>query len=368
MCTLPRHFSGRLAPALLVLLAAACSKAPPSEQGHTINLERTRKAAEQKAQEIAKLKGTPVVPPAAASPTAAPAPTDIPSPATAAAPEPAAPERKPSIALHLSSKQGKGFSMPNQGQVARVQVTPVDALGRPIAEYDPVLGGQLALVAARSDGSWGRILRAPQLSDTDRHTHHYLTVFPEAGAHVLMFAFKPRGAPLVVVPAYIHVAGKSKPDIDTPEESLRFVGVQGLEVALLAGAGRPTVCQDTRVGTVWTSRGKGLALEAGPRGEPRVWYAAIHTGLNAMAPGSPRPLAPAGNPGAGKEATGSAADEWPGDPGTQASLRLDRAGTWRIIASARAGKRDLTALFTVTTQGTAPEGGCAPTPAAAEKP
>ncbi len=341
-----RHAIQLLIGVALGALAFSCSKAPQAPQPKTVDLDRQPAAGPGRPPPPAP------APPAPAPPAAAPA-AATPAAATPAAKAPAAPEepkRTPSIALHLSTPRSEAFAMPDQGKKAHVQVTAVNAMGRPYASLEEFFGARLLLVVMRSDGSWARIFRTADLSKPERSKHLFKLVFERAGAHMLSFTYDPPDGPLVTVPAYIDVNGKSKPAIALEDRSLRYVGPKTLEVALAAPEGPLKVCEPIAIATTWTRKGKTLGLAREGEGGPTVRYVAAHMGLTglvlAQSLPDPKPEATAG----------------PGDAGTRATLRLDRSGQYRVIATARAGKREVTALFTLSAEGEAPAAGCPPSP------
>ena len=209
----------------------------------------------------------------------------------------------------------------------------------------------MLMVTMRTDGSWARLLRAEELNVPERHKHHFDLAFEQAGAHVMVFAFRPEGEPLATVPSYIDVKGKrTGDDVVLTDRQLEHKGERGLEVMLHVGDS-PKVCQPLTVGSSWRRRGKSLALARADAKAPAVHYAALHMGLTTLVVGAPAALV-AGAPSAPAK----------GDAGSHAVLRLPRAGRYRIIATGRSGKTQHTALFTVNAVGEAPPGGCPSAP------
>ncbi len=322
----------------LVVIAAplaGCSKAPQAPQPKTVDLDK-QAAAKAAAAEQA----TPPTATAAAAPVAA-------SPVVAAVPAKAEePKRQPSIALHLSSARSKEFAMPERGKKARIQVTPVDSLGRPYSELGDFFGGRLLMVTMRSDGSWARILRTTEFSAPDRGKHRFEMTFNRAGAHVMIFAFKPLDGPLVTVPSYINVTGKGGASIALTERELRYVGTGKLEVALVLPEAPIKVCEPVELASSWARKGRPMDLRREGEKGPTVRYAAAHMGLTGLALATPKPD-PKGD-----------AKLAAGDVGSHATLRLERPGRHRVIAIARAGKKEQTALFTLNAVGEVPPEGC----------
>ncbi len=328
----------------LACLTPACRKSPPEPQ-QTIHVPATK----QEAPPVAPL------PPAPA--------TELPAAATQAAAKETAKEtdRKVdvSVALYIDAGQKANPSaMPTAGQVATIRVTPTSAgTGRPVRDLDPVMGAQMVLVAMSRDTPWVSLQRANVLSDAKQASHEFRLTFPSGGNHVLYFLFKPKGAAMAAVPAFILVDGKRETPMEAPEEQLRYSAKDGLEVQLVPAAATPEACAPVHVGSMWMRKGKPVKLVGAPDG-PSVYYVAVDPGPGSVAvaqPVGPVVQAP-GDPTPVQVAIGKR-----GDAGSEAILTFDKPGRYRVLALAEvAGKKADVAIahFALPVAGTVPVGGC----------
>lgn len=325
-----------LAAGLLSALASCGKPQPP--------------AAEPKpaAPAAAPVAEPPVAPPAplAAVPTAVAAPSA--ASATVAAPADATPALAPaaSVAMFLDAGTGNPADMPTAGKPVKITVTPVDERGRAIADREPVLGAQIALVAVRYDVSWKAIIRAEKLSLPERNSHEFKLTFPKAGHHLLYFLFQPKGKPLATIPIDITVQGRAEPAVDWPEAQDRY-DEGPVSVALKTDHGSISACDRVKVATIWTRKGNPQPLRA--NGDSKVFYLALAESLGTPAIGKP-------------VASQTSAAPLGGDDGTEAALRLETRGHVKLLAIADVGSDKkpeiIAAWFGLTVKGPQPPEGC----------
>lgn len=323
----------RLGLACAVLCAPGCKKAAPPQAQHTLPVP----PAPQNPSD-----DKPIALPAAASPTALPTPA---SPSEAA-------ERKVdvSVALYIDAGvKGNPTAMPMAGQPATIRVTPTSpGTGRPVRDLEPVMGAKMVLVALSRDTPWVGLQRAVQLSDSKGASHEFRLTFPSGGNHVLYFLFKPKGAALAAVPAFILVDGKREAGTEAPEEQLRYAGA-GLDVQLVPSVATPEVCAPVELGSLWVRKGKPLKLVGAPDG-PAVYYVAVDPGPGSVAVARRRDVAAGAPPAAGR-----------GDAGSEAVFQFEHPGRYRVLALAEvAGKKSevVMAHFALPVAGTTPPNGC----------
>ncbi|MCO4760683.1 MAG: hypothetical protein KC502_04220 [Myxococcales bacterium] len=318
-------------------------------------------------------KKTPPPKPAAPQ-VAAPAKANVAAP-KAVAPKPAAAEPKPavlppkatvttradSVALFFGDKGSDEFNLPTEKRPASVRVTPVDRHGTPITSLSDVAGSPLMLIAARRDLSWVEVRAPPKLAQPERATHTFDLTFPQAGAHMLLFAFQPTGAKRVVVPSFVNVQGDAKPEDHAGGAQNTWKGAKGLRAELLSEP-LVDVCKPTQFATKWTRKGKPVTLgaltsvaarpakgkaAAATKGDgaeaPHISYVILRPGLK-----SPQIIAP-GLPAArlGKLPKETAAGFVPDKPGSAA-----------ILAVTRIGGKSVVARFDLVVGGKVPLGGC----------
>jgi hypothetical protein len=312
-----------------------------------------RKSAPPEPQRILPVPAVPARQAPVALPQAA-SPTELPR---AASPVEAT-ERKVdvSVALYIDAGQkGNPSAMPMAGQPATIRVTPTSpGTGRPVRDLEPVMGAKMVLVALSRDTPWVGLQRAVELSDAKSASHEFRLTFPSGGNHVLYFLFKPKGAAMAAVPAFILVDGKREVSMEAPEEQLRFQS-PSLEVQLVPSVATPEACAAVQVGSLWVRKGKPLKLAGAPEG-PTVYYVAVDPGPGsvAVARSASEAVAPGTTP----------PDPLPasrGDAGTQAVFHFDHPGQYRVLALAEvAGKKSEVAMahFSLPVAGTTPPGGC----------
>lgn len=331
----------------LACLTPGCRKSPPEPQ-QTIRVPAT---PTKEAPSVAALPqpGTATELPAAASPTAA----------KAAAAKELEGKVDVSVALYIDAGQkGNPSAMPMAGQAATIRVTPTSAgTGRPVRDLDPVMGAQMVLVAMSRDTPWVGLQRANVLSDAKQASHEFRVTFPSGGNHVLYFLFKPKGAAMAAVPAFILVDGKRETPMEAPEEQLRYSAKDGLEVQLVPAETTPEACAPVHVGSLWMRKGKPVKLVGAPDG-PSVYYVAVDPGPGSVAVAQPvgPVVATPGEPTPAVAAIGKR-----GDAGSEAILTFDKPGRYRVLALAEvAGKKGDVAIahFALPVAGTAPAGGC----------
>jgi hypothetical protein len=247
-----------------------------------------------------------------------------------------------SIALLLGEP---GAALPQAGKPTKVRVTPINALGQPIRELQPLMGAQVVVVALRADSPWTLIERSKAAIDPKTGAHELKVTFAAGGSHVLWFLFQPKGKPMAKVPAFVVVDGKPRPESDL-EPARSWSGSDGTSVALATLPDEMQVCQQAGIASIWTRKGKPLSL-AGDTA--RVHYLAIEAGLGGLAIDEPVGLASVATPA--------------GDPGAAALLTLRKPGRWRIAALAETAgtKPELRmAWFALDVGGELPPEGCPP--------
>ncbi|MBM4345773.1 MAG: hypothetical protein FJ100_20565 [Deltaproteobacteria bacterium] len=296
------------------------------------------------AQRIAPVPTAHAALPAVESPAAAEM-ADAASPAEPPAPPTPPTAPAPSVAMFLDAGTGQPADLPTAGKPVKLTVTPINEKGQAIADRDPVLGAEVAIVAVRFDLSWRQVLRADKLSDPARHTHTFKLTFAKAGHHLLYFLFRPKGRPLAAVPIAVTVQGQVPPGEEWPDHQLEY-SEGGVRVALRTSTEELKPCDPFHVATVWTRKGEPLPLQ-GPEGESKVLYLALAESL--------------GTPSMGKPALTSV-ESLGGDTDTHATLTLLGRGHYKVMAVADTGTAKAPQLtiawFAVTAKGTVPEGGC----------
>ncbi len=291
---------------------------------------------------------------------AAVTPVNLPAPATVAVARAVLPPVKPlHVSVDIRSGPKMAQELPSVGEPASFRVTLRDAEGQFVSQLDPLLGGKLLLVVARADLGWTVVLRADELSDKNRGTHEFRTVFPLSGIYRMWLTYSYGGQTFTEEVAF-SVTGQTSPSHELPESELAWSGERGLAARLKVEPQTPMTCQPFLLATAWTRKEKPLRMTAEPDA-PTTWYVAIEGGLGEIATSTAEPQA--ADPPAG--ATESMAQKLGGDLGTAATLQVSRPGRYRVLAvatppGAKAGLKDATvvASFAITVHGELHTGGC----------
>ncbi len=284
-------------------------------------------------------------------------------PATAAQlAHPATPEQAPAASVALDFQFGGG-SQPQAKQPTGIRVAPIDAKGQVITQLDPLLGGDLLMVAMRYDLGWLQVQSAPPVAAGAQGKRQFTVKFPQGGRHLLYFLFQPKGKPMAKVPVDLTVAGPDAPAEPWVEQAPRFAGPDGLEVGLKTEPANPAPCQPFQVATTWLRRGKPLPLLGGDRG--RVIYLLVSEAMGPPSAGQPiavqDDLAAEASAAAANPAVAGSYHGLGGDLGSDALLTATSQGSHKILAIAAPdgpSPLPLTAQFGLAVAGKTPPGGC----------
>ncbi len=254
---------------------------------------------------------------------------------------------------------------PQANQTTTLTVAPINAKGQVIADLQPLMGGELLLVAMRYDLGWLQVQVAAPIPPDARGKRQFAVKFPQGGRHLLYFLFQPKGQPLAYVPVDLTVAGPDAPAQAWVEEVPRFAGPDGLEVGLKTEPSAPAPCQPFQVASTWLRRDKPLALLGGDRG--RVLYLLLSEAMGS--PVTSQAIAVQGDlaaeasaAAAGNPATAGSYRSLGADLGTDALLTANTSGHHKILAIAATGTyaaaHVITAQFGLAVEGKLPPGGC----------
>lgn len=314
-------------------------------------------------------------PPAEANALAAAATSvDLAAGASAAAPAAdataAAQAAETSVAIYIDAGTASPAEGPQAGRPISITVTPVDGAGRPLRARDPLLGGELLLVALRYDMTWVQVLKAAQMSEPGGLSHRFALTVPRAGRHLLYFLVKPVGGAISATPVDLTVRGPAAPGEPWGEDERRVAGPKGTAIELRSDPEAFPVCQRVHIASTWRHKGTAVALVG--KGAAKVLYLAVPQGMGPPTLATPLQVADAAAASAeasaaadGAEAVESVAPIG-GDAGSDAWLTLAAEGKHKILALAqlpadRGGDKAgaiTAAVFAVTASGTRPAAGC----------
>ncbi len=304
---------------------------------------------------LAPLAEAPAPLPAATTTTAVAAPAAV----TVVAEPAVAAEAAPHVSVDMRSGPKLSDGMPSAGEPASFRVTLRSADGQFITRLDPLLGGSLLCVIARADLGWQTVLRADELSDKNRGTHDFRTVFPLPGIYRAWFIYRYHDTTYTEELAF-SVQGKPWSGRELPELDTLWQEGNGLEARLKIEPQAPKTCEPFLLATAWTRKQRPLRMTAEPD-QPTTWYVAIEGGLGEIVTSTTEPQLT--DPPAGT--TETLATKLGGDLGTVATLRVSRPGRYRVLAVAtppggKPGQKDATVIgaFAMTVTGEAHLNGC----------